>query len=390
MNEPSAALHLLGEARVLSPPDGHRGGCPSFQASFFSAAVTLMRLRNQWENASDFSAANLGLMTCDEHLSVANELTDLGLPLVALKHLTDAAAFAVEQSGPRRSIGAGRARDWGVSAHTDEKCTHSASAISLHDSLTCPHYFESSKDIGYWRTRIESRMLRMAQRCHGFHSQPARNTSVDGEVETQFASSLKEHEITSYSVPGTFDLVYMGLNDAALAQLVASTYACLQPKLSACLIAPPPRPTSSSSSSSRREAREDGSTKKVVRRRVGFLSAHFRRHSVCKLWCGMIAKLREPGRGFEVHVILASGDQQDEWTNAVSDVSSNAGDFFCKRSSSLDDDTASSSQKAKGVPKGPSLNHGVLRIANQAWGACLKSFNAYIFSWQISISFHET
>jgi predicted O-linked N-acetylglucosamine transferase (SPINDLY family) len=98
-------------------------------------------------------------------------------------------------------------------------------------------------------------------------------------------------------MPGTFHVAYMGLDDRPLAVAVGRLYACLHPPLHGSRV-----PTST----------PRAATGKL---KVGFLSAHFRRHSVCKLWCGMVARL--PRERFQVYVVLSSDNGADAWTALV-------------------------------------------------------------------------
>lgn len=137
---------------------------------------------------------------------------------------------------------------------------------------------------------------------------------VASELATCTAGNLTIDALSSFSLPGTFDIVYQGMDDRPLMVAIGRLYACAHRPLSAHDLPPPtPLPPSLSSSShpSRLGGFESRTAAGATRLRVGFLSAHFRRHSVCKLWCGLVARL--PRESMEVVVVLAS-DAQDEWT----------------------------------------------------------------------------
>lgn len=95
------------------------------------------------------------------------------------------------------------------------------------------------------------------------------------------------------SMPGTFYIVYMGYNDARLMTTLQSAYARAYPNLSA-------------------NFRPMQYTKK---RRIGFVSSYLEneRHSVCKLFCGLVRGLSS--RGFDVVLykepLLSNRDKVD-------------------------------------------------------------------------------
>lgn len=254
------ALESLNRAKsIADSADGARGGCPELQSSFFSAAVTLMRLRDE----------GAYLPTCDERVSMSAELEALGLTNASLVHLGVAAALssAIEHG-------------------ETPTCTHSQAAIAVHDALVCPHHFDSLSDIAFWRNRVKTKVAAVLRRCK------------DGD--------LSLNDLSSFSNPGTFDLVYQGFNDKDMMRNVASMYACLNPRLTE------PQPPKAFQSRYISRAEDAASLGPLLR--VGFLSAHFRTHSVCKLFCGVAQSL--PRTEFEVFVILAS-DAQDAMTVKV-------------------------------------------------------------------------
>ena len=93
----------------------------------------------------------------------------------------------------------------------------------------------------------------------------------------------------------TLQLCYHGVNDRALITEIERTFAAACPALTA-----PgefkPSPAASSDDS---------------RRRVAFVSAHFRWHSVCSAVCGTIEKLAEDGR-VHVTVVFAPSTELDQ------------------------------------------------------------------------------
>jgi len=251
LNRPFQAVASLNLARKVRN-NGQRGGCPGLQDLFFSSAVTLMRLRDEVQFQG---------IECDEHVAIAAELQDLGLPDEAVSHLESAHANSLNR---------------------ESQCSHTPGAITVHSALFCPHYFHSRDDVTRWRARIETKIANATALCHAGHLR------------------LETADLSSYSMPGTFDVAYMGRNDRNLSISVGRLYACLHPPLHRSLV-----PITAIT----RNPKEN----KLVR--VGFLSAHFRRHSVCKLWCGAISRL--PREHFSVYVIMSSDNGADGWTAGV-------------------------------------------------------------------------
>jgi predicted O-linked N-acetylglucosamine transferase (SPINDLY family) len=137
--------------------------------------------------------------------------------------------------------------------------------------------------------------------------------------------------IDEFSLSPTFYLVYQGFNDVTFLTALHAAYAEIYPPLRDTLITPPvlknydaqPKPN-------RRTYTQKGEKKRIetdeyyeeevrkyeehglaIRRRllgepdarrlrVGFVSAHIRKHSICKLFCGLISGL-DP-EAFEVFV----------------------------------------------------------------------------------------
>ena len=113
--------------------------------------------------------------------------------------------------------------------------------------------------------------------------------------------------LDEFSLSPTFYLVYQGYRDVdfltSLHNLYSrsfpslSSYYLINPRYGEALADPPPR-------------QEPGNTL-----RVGFVSSHFRRHSICKLFCGIISRLSShhtpEGLGFDV-VVFSGQDMTRE------------------------------------------------------------------------------
>lgn len=111
------------------------------------------------------------------------------------------------------------------------------------------------------------------------------------------ASSLPPLErLDELALPGTFYLVYQGFNDVQLMRDIHALYRHLYPRLS-----PPPPPPPGPPAPLDSQARL----------RVGFVSAYLRRHSVGKLFAGLITGLSR--REFEV-VVFSSTSSADDIT----------------------------------------------------------------------------
>lgn len=112
------------------------------------------------------------------------------------------------------------------------------------------------------------------------------------------ASSLAPLErLDELALPGTFYLVYQGFNDVQLMRDIHALYRHLYPRLSPPPPPPPPAPPAPLDSQ--------------ARLRVGFVSNYLRRHSVGKLFAGIITGL--PRRDFEV-VVFSSTSSTDDIT----------------------------------------------------------------------------
>ena len=91
------------------------------------------------------------------------------------------------------------------------------------------------------------------------------------------------------SMPGTFYIVYLGFEDASLMTSIQRAYHRAHPPLTKQLVA---------------------RTKKA-RLRVGFAGAYWKRHSVCKLLCGIVRGLASLD-DFEV-VLFDATEESDDW-----------------------------------------------------------------------------
>lgn len=110
-------------------------------------------------------------------------------------------------------------------------------------------------------------------------------------------------KLDEFTLSPTFYFVYQGWNDRELLTKLHAAYGVAHSPLREVLIAG-------------REPRNRIDNNQTNRIRVGFVSAHFRRHSICKLFCGIILGLDRSI--FEVYVFSALQEPyEDELTLAL-------------------------------------------------------------------------
>eukprot|EP00957_Ditylum_brightwellii_P146440 11150128-Ditylum_brightwellii.AAC.1 len=130
---------------------------------------------------------------------------------------------------------------------------------------------------------------------------------VDRLLTLALSRNYKIKSLDHVSMPGTYYLVYGGYNDAKIMKDISLIYELLYPDLNKVMILPEKK---NGNCSDRSNINAD---QKI---RVGFASHYFRRHSVCKLICGIIHGLDRD----KFHVtIFSSTDSEDEWTEYVTE-----------------------------------------------------------------------
>ena len=126
---------------------------------------------------------------------------------------------------------------------------------------------------------------------------------LEGQITSLLRSNLTLDSLDQISMPGTFYIVYQGRNDVAVMTGIQRLYRQMYPALEAdSLVASAPNIAGSASVSSRRI-------------RVGFVSSYFRKHSVCKLICGVIRNLNRST--FEV-IMFSAAEKHDGMTKWAS------------------------------------------------------------------------
>lgn len=154
-------------------------------------------------------------------------------------------------------------------------------------------------------------------------------------------------KLNEFAMSPTFYLVYQGLSDKSFLTTLHETYARGHPSLHAYPAPdtyslpffppvhahnnnPPPHPSGTSATSATEEVvvaaagagistsvSEGGASQPL---RVGFVSSHFRRHSICKLYCGIIqdlASATHTSRGnkttsFQVYVFSGQDERRED------------------------------------------------------------------------------
>ena len=144
-------------------------------------------------------------------------------------------------------------------------------ALHLRSILMTPAVFESSQHLKQTRTLLENRLNLLLA-----------NTS-----------SLSLTSLNEFSLSSTFYLVYQGFSDVDFLTKLDQLYVTLHPALDES-------PLQLSSSDSFKHSKL----------RIGFVSSYFRRHSICKLFCGMIMGL--DATAFDVFVFSSTPQSQED------------------------------------------------------------------------------
>lgn len=126
-------------------------------------------------------------------------------------------------------------------------------------ALATPAVFESLTHLDETRRLLESR--------------------VKGLLLTE--RNLKLRQLDEFVLSPTFYFVYQGYNDKEILGNLHLAYSRAHPRLHKQHIKPPMRITESAKMSSSAQRKIN----------VGFVSRHFRRHSICKLFCGVMTGL---------------------------------------------------------------------------------------------------
>lgn len=198
----------------------------------------------------------------------------------------------------------------------------SDSALRFRSALMTPATYDSSSQIDAVRRLLERRLKEL--------------TSI---------SDLQLAGMDNFSLVTTFYLVYQGYNDKEFLTSLHETYARAYPAYFRDEYTPlhpvmqdEVLTSNNASNPSLNEGSEDIDSettddtvveiapekKRVIR--VGFVSAHFRRHSICKLYCGMIPRLKgaalkafgDSSASLEVYVFSTAKQAREDATTAES------------------------------------------------------------------------
>jgi hypothetical protein len=142
-------------------------------------------------------------------------------------------------------------------------------------------------------------------------------------VKTLFLSrnSLSLKSLDEFVLSPTFYLIYQGYNDRRFLEMLQASYIAAYPLMVA---------NNDEFSLTRQtdELQEPVVTKTTKKRlRVGFVSSYYRRHSICKLFCGVTTRFNP--QEFEVFLFSSlPSDREDEMTKALRVHSRNASNHF--------------------------------------------------------------
>lgn len=179
-------------------------------------------------------------------------------------------------------------------------------ALLFRAALLTPGVYESQQHLDDTRALLETRVNDLYARCS-----PAQAGGGTG------SAALSLPTLNEFVLSPTFYFVYMGLSDRALLERLHASYALAHPAIASVLVSPTSRAGDRRGERAALAAGTSGSSSSSKRRiRVGFVSAHFRRHSVCKLFCRLATHL-DPSA---FHTVLFSSLQEtfeDAWTAAI-------------------------------------------------------------------------
>jgi predicted O-linked N-acetylglucosamine transferase (SPINDLY family) len=163
----------------------------------------------------------------------------------------------------------------------------SDSTLKVRNSLMVPVAYDSVEDVAATRAKLESKVSEL-------HAGAVVHKTVT-------LPSLNQ-----LSMPGTFYLIYMGYNDASVMTKIRNSYVHMFPKIQSKLPSPPTPLTPPTPSNGQKKIK------------IGFVSAYFRQHSICKLFCPIITSLN-PDK-YETHVFSSTSRKDGYTTNLQSNV----------------------------------------------------------------------
>jgi hypothetical protein len=159
--------------------------------------------------------------------------------------------------------------------------------LKIRSLLMTPAIYESNQHIEETRLLLSNRIQFLLN-----------ETSIitDANREKYILTKLDEFTLTP-----TFYYVYQGMNDKKLLTDLHQVYANTNSDINKIEI------------KSKKRKKKLNKDKKI---KIGFVSSHFRRHSICKLFCGLIKEIDK--NIFDVYVFSALNEKsEDEYTRSL-------------------------------------------------------------------------
>jgi len=287
-SDPATAVNLHKEAKRYHPTtvpplaklhlDGkHCGGLGDL---FYISAVIIKQLVDA---PTTDAYAQLWAKAVPTLISLT---MDSGLSIEGERHMHSALALPADR--------AASGTDTGTDMELPTDTSYPDAAVRVRSLLMTPVVYFSQAHVNETRTLLEERV------AHAL-TLPAKQLLLQG--------------LNEFSLTPTFYLVYQGRNDRDFLLDIHKVYGVAYPSLQAAEIAP---------ASPADIASVDTPNVHATPTRVGFVSAHFRRHSICKLFCGVIAELAAvaaptaTGKAFSVHVFSGVKElEEDAYTRAL-------------------------------------------------------------------------
>jgi predicted O-linked N-acetylglucosamine transferase (SPINDLY family) len=172
-------------------------------------------------------------------------------------------------------------------ASSRDDLQHELFALLFRASVMTPAVYESMKHLKETRDLLNNRV-----------------THLLGRLQNHSTTTFQLVALDEFVLSPTFYFVYQGYNDKKLLASLHKAYALAYSALGETSISPlqsrSPSPNHQTSRYYQNHARV----------RVGFVSAHFRRHSICKLYCGIISNLDK--NRFDVFVFSALQETHED------------------------------------------------------------------------------
>ena len=289
--EASVALHREGKAidGSVIPPlaklhlDNHV--CGGISDIFFVAAVVIKQTVDKLAElpGDDHTLVNEG---SDADAGLFSHLQEGFQSLITLT--SDAGLYRESEALVKAAISSLSRR--AVRAPLGGADAEHLSALRFRASLLTPAVFESKKHLVSTRSSLIGRINTLS--------------SLAASKE------LVVTKLDEFVVSPTFYYVYQGYNDKELLSALHGAYSAANEDVGAVLISAKETPTAAPTAPT-----EKG--RSAIR--VGFVSAYYRRHSICKLFCGVISSLaNDPFMRVSVTLFSAlQENKEDETTGSL-------------------------------------------------------------------------